>query len=88
MKTCKNCNFWKRFDQDHYIVQDLPKSKRSDIPLGECNNENFISGAESELTAIRLAVKNKASLIYSDTDGYQAFFYTCENFGCIHHSGC
>ena len=56
-------------------------------PLGACNNINFIytraGGCSDE--DLEIALKNKQSLLYSDGEAYGAYFYTAEDFGCIHY---
>jgi hypothetical protein len=56
-------------------------------PMGICLNENFVytqaGGVDND--DLKAALKNNKALLYSDGEAYGAYFYTCENFGCIHH---
>lgn len=70
MNFCKDCKWWER---------------TTDPVSGECSNQHFIySGLPNYNEPTNPFIKDKNCLYYEDTEAFDAFFYTDEEFGCIH----
>ena len=54
--------------------------------FGECSNKNFIyTESESKIDDCVKYKDSKGSLLYSDGEGYEAYFIVGENFGCKYY---
>lgn len=79
--TCKECKFWKRFEDDVYTGIRSEEFRKAVIHFGECNHEEkFVYGYLVDDPTI-----SHDSFIYATSSGLcGAEFETGENFGCIH----
>ena len=68
-KICKNCKFYKAPINNYNIKKDR----------GECSSSKIVYDPDCDKKIHPLNDK----LEYSDHDGYDAYFYVGENFGCI-----
>lgn len=77
MRKCKDCKAWKSFiphkepkfsGMDHYNF-------KGDYAIGVCKHPK-IEASEYPTESDRLS--------YIDSEQYNCWFYTAENFGCIH----
>ena len=74
---CITCKHWTKYT-DKYDVE------RFATHSGECRNDKFVYNDSTLDNGVETP---KDGLMYWDGEGYQAYFNTGEDFGCIHWTG-
>ena len=76
-KICKNCKHWKPTSLFSHHGEEY-KITAGNFQVGECRCPKFFYFNTTE------SFKYPDGLGYGDLEQYYAYFYTGENFGCIH----
>lgn len=95
---CKTCNHWKQLKigiEKCYNVHDIKKEepwydeggkKNQFIPFGKCNSGNIVygEGYRIDKETGKIILEKTGKLFYMDSEQYDAYYITGENFGCIY----
>lgn len=68
---CRTCAYWDR--------RVRPKTLGASGLMGDCSCPKWEEGYDDDKDGLADGVR------YSDYEDYRAFFYTGEDFGCIHY---